>query len=89
MCAGGGGIVNKSIRVTDHAVLRYLERVGGFDIETLRRQIAHRMTLPAALGVHTVIIDGHRYVVKDLGREVVVVTVLEKGDLALHGALEP
>lgn len=76
--------MKKTVRVTDHAVLRYLERVGGFDIETLRHQIAQRMTLPATMGVHTVIIDGHRYVVKDLGNEAVVVTVLDKGDLALH-----
>ena len=79
----GGGIVIKPVRVTDHAVLRYLERVGGFDIEGLRAQIAQRMTLPAAMGVHAVNVDGYRFVVKDLGNEAVVVTVMPRGNFAM------
>jgi hypothetical protein len=35
--------VKRTVRVTDHAVLRYLERVGGFDIETLRQNMARRV----------------------------------------------
>ncbi|TMV09842.1 hypothetical protein FGK63_01870 [Ruegeria sediminis] len=41
--------------VTDHAVLRYLERVKGLDVETIRREIGHIVDLavdhPAACGV--------------------------------------
>tara|TARA_R110000803_G_scaffold174968_3_gene237525 strand:- start:129 stop:446 length:318 start_codon:yes stop_codon:yes gene_type:complete len=36
------------MRVTDHAVLRYLERVEGFDIEDLRRQLGESQTLKLA-----------------------------------------
>tara|TARA_R110000822_G_scaffold310329_1_gene442613 strand:+ start:186 stop:503 length:318 start_codon:yes stop_codon:yes gene_type:complete len=40
------------MRVTDHAVLRYLERVEGFDVEDLREQLANTevLKLAAALG---------------------------------------
>lgn len=30
----------RDIRVSDHAVIRYLERHGGMDIETIKKQIA-------------------------------------------------
>ena len=29
-----------SVKVTDHAVLRYLDRVGEYDVEEIRRDIA-------------------------------------------------
>lgn len=32
-----------TLRVSDHAVLRYLERVGGFEIDRLRAEIARRV----------------------------------------------
>ena len=67
------------VLVSDHAVLRYLERVGGFDIETLRRQIADRLEAHAAAGAQSVIIDGHRYVMRDDTGSCVVTTVLAKG----------
>lgn len=42
-------------QVTDHAVLRYLERVRGMDIEAVRREIGHIVDLsqdhPGACGV--------------------------------------
>lgn len=48
-------------RVTDHAVLRYLERVQGFDVETVRRKIAERCAAPMASGAVSLIFDGHRF----------------------------
>lgn len=47
--------------VSDHAVLRYLQRVGGFDIDTLRGQIAERVGARAVPGAKAVVIDGFRY----------------------------
>jgi hypothetical protein len=82
--------MKKPVHVTDHAVLRYLERVGGFDVEGLRLDMQRRMTQSAAnLGVQCVIVDGHRFVIKATKAELVVVTVLDKGDFALmHEAAE-
>lgn len=36
------------IRVSDHAVVRYLERVRGFDVEAIRRSIASSLDSEAA-----------------------------------------
>ena len=51
------------VSVTDHAVIRYLERVRGVDIETVRREIAAKVRLvlahPTATGILS---DGFRYV---------------------------
>lgn len=47
--------------VTDHALLRYLERVEGLNVEALRRRIGQavdRLAVPGASGVQ---IDGHSY----------------------------
>lgn len=49
------------IPVSDHAVLRYLERVQGLDIERLRREIGARVDLAVELGACGVIIDGFSY----------------------------
>jgi Asp-tRNA(Asn)/Glu-tRNA(Gln) amidotransferase C subunit len=49
-------------RVTDHAVLRYIERVLGFDVEAIRTRIMSktvRDAIRARAGAVTV--DGYRY----------------------------
>lgn len=86
----GGDIVTKPVRVTDHAVLRYLERVGGFDIEGLREDIARRMAQSVAdVAKQCVVVDGHRFVIIATEDEKVVVTVLDKLHLSdLHEAAE-
>lgn len=71
--------MSRRVLVSDHAVLRYLERVGGFDIESLRRQIAERLEPHAAAGAEAVNIDGYRYVRRNDSGGPVVTTVLEKG----------
>jgi len=38
------------VRVSDHALIRYLERVGGFEIERLRIEIARRVEAGVAAG---------------------------------------
>lgn len=52
------------LHITDHAVIRYLERVRGVDIEAVRREIRAKIALiqdyPGATGI---LVDGFRYVV--------------------------
>lgn len=72
----------KSPRVTvsDHALLRYLERVGGFEIEALRRDIAARLVPFAGIGRGAVVIDGHAYVMdRNPEKGAVLVTILPSG----------
>lgn len=47
--------------VTDHAVLRYLERVRGVDVEHIRRTIGARVDQAVAQGACGIIIDGFTY----------------------------
>lgn len=46
------------VHVTDHAVLRYLERVHGVDMEGLRRRIGRRVDRGVMFGAGRVKIDG-------------------------------
>lgn len=72
------------IRISDHAILRYLERVGGFEIERLRKQLEVRLSRTAVPGAASVLIDGYRYLLKIGPTGLVVVTVLEKNDKATN-----
>lgn len=58
--------------VTDHAVLRYLERVHGVNVEAARRYIAGRCARGQSAGAVGVLADGVRYVLRNNA----VVTVL-------------
>jgi len=55
-----------TLHVTDHAVLRYLERVRGIDIERLRADLqrkatrAHASAVSIGGGEFTIIVDGFR-----------------------------
>lgn len=64
------------IDVTDHAMIRYLERVMGFDIEQLRREIGHKVSKACKMDIepNSVILDGYRYTIIN-GK---VTTVLRK-----------
>ena len=68
--------MSKRLIVTDHAVLRYLERLGGFNIAGLRRDIAARLQPAADAGARGVVIDGHSFVIDHSENGPVVVTVL-------------
>jgi hypothetical protein len=48
-------------RVTDHAVLRFLERVQGINIEAARQLIAKRCATAIAVGTTSLRADGVRY----------------------------
>lgn len=61
------------VHVSDHALVRYIERVLGNDLDGLRDEIATRVERAVALRADAVIVDGFRFVVD--GK--VVVTVHE------------
>lgn len=68
--------------ITEHALVRYLERVVGFDFsgyrDTLARRVAVQLSRRALTREASVEIDGHTFVV-DHGR---IVTVLPEGGRA-------
>lgn len=49
------------VHVTDHALLRYLERVLGMDLEFHRRQIGQMVDRANAAGASGVVIAGFSY----------------------------
>lgn len=66
-------MVRRKPTITDHALVRYLERKHGIDMEALRKAILSDIGATLELGVSSVTIEGIRYVVKNKA----VVTVLE------------
>lgn len=50
------------VHVTEHALLRYLERVMGVDVAALRIEIARAVDRAAEAGARAVCIGNHRYV---------------------------
>lgn len=69
--------MSKRLIVTDHAVLRYLERLGGFNIDGLRNDIRARLQAAADAGAGAVVIDGHSFLIDHGGEDgPAVVTVL-------------
>lgn len=60
-----------TVMVTDHAVVRWLERVAGFDITALRNQIAASAEIGLAHGAKTVVVSGGKLVLE--GEAVVTV----------------
>lgn len=64
-------------KVSDHAVLRYIERAQGVDIAAIRRRIARQVSRAVVLEGSAVIVDGVKFVL----REDRVVTTLKSGML--------
>ena len=58
--------------ITDHAVVRYLERVMGVDIDALRAEIAAKAQLGLEMEASAVKVDGFSYRIE--GRHIVTVT---------------
>lgn len=69
------------LRVSDHALVRFLARAGGFDVETLRGAIEQSLyrANSAAMRIgardFAIVADGLVYVVRDN----VIVTILPEG----------
>lgn len=66
----------KNKGVTDHFLLRYIERVHGVDMQKLREHVlTDKMKLALKSGAKSVTTDGFRYIIED-GQ---LVTVYRKG----------
>ena len=61
--------------VSDHCVLRYLERVRGMDVEAVRKEIVGMVRPAAAVGAKRVTVNGFTYVID----KQVVITVVKRG----------
>jgi hypothetical protein len=68
--------------VTDHAVLRYIERKLGIDVEAARLEIGHIVDKAVEAGAGAAVIDGCRYVMD--GRIIITVTPVKSVPLR-HG----
>ena len=66
-------------RVTDRAVLRYLERVQGINVELVRRTIGHRVDHAVDLGASGLTLDGINYKIE--GGVVVTVLIANRPDI--------
>lgn len=69
------------VRISDHALVRYLQRVGGFDMDRLRAEMAARVNATYVPGAPCVVIDGFRFAVSSDERGPVVTTIMEKGEI--------
>jgi hypothetical protein len=78
--------MKRRIIVSDHAVLRYLERIIGLDLDQIRAKLASEIAAAAATGARTVTTQGTTYVFeKTPNGDICVVTVLtEKMRRATH-----
>lgn len=65
-----------TLRVSDHAVLRFMERSLGLDVEAVRARILVICQPAAAVGAKAVKHDGVKFVISDM----TVTTVLPKLD---------
>lgn len=61
-------------QVSDHALLRYLERAKGFDFTAIRDKIQKAAQAVIATGASSVVVDGLHLIVESNG---VVVTALD------------
>lgn len=64
------------IRVSDHALIRYMERVHGYDLAPLRDELSKKISTAAAVGAKNFKDNGFIYTLAYEADSVVVVTVL-------------
>lgn len=76
-------------RVTDHAVIRYLERVRGMDIAAIRNEIASKVARGVALGAKRVTVDGFDYDLSPTGAVCTIVPAGGSGKRVRHGPTRP
>ena len=69
---------NAPIIVTDHAVLRWLERVHGVDVDRLRGRIASLTREAIDLGATSIQIDGFLYTLDPAKRSVITIFTPEQ-----------
>lgn len=71
--------------VTDHAMLRYLERVVGIDVEGHRRAVEARVSRAVELGAAALVSDGYKYTLQDIR----VTSVVPARSEPRHRKVEP
>lgn len=49
--------MNQTVRVTDHAILRYLERAHGLDVDAVRRHVSGLAATAGELGAIGVVVE--------------------------------
>lgn len=77
---------HRRFRVTDHAVIRYLERVQGIDVEAIRREISEVVAVAEAHpGASGVVLNGMRYKI----RNGAVTTIMPARSRGQEGPWEP
>jgi len=59
--------MSRRFDISDHALIRYLERVGGYDLEAVRDDLSERVHRATAgvSGMTAVYIDGARFVIRN------------------------
>lgn len=71
-------------RLSDHALLRYLERIKGVDVEGARREIMTPSVIEAIKAMATsVIVNGAKFLVRD-GCVVTIMEAEKKGRIRTH-----
>lgn len=75
------------VEVTDHAVLRYIERAWGYKTDDVKRYIAEMVAHAAEAGAANVVIDDIRYCFSKTPNNLVVVTTVMRADMEARGAV--
>lgn len=69
------------VRVSDHAVLRYLEREHGLDVSAVRNHLADSARSAAEIGAIALQVERVKLIFQRSSRQVTIVTVLPRGPL--------
>jgi hypothetical protein len=72
------------IHVTDHAIVRYLERACDFDIEEIRKLITDLVQPAAAVGASTLTVKGLRFCFVEHANKNIQVTTVMDADMAVN-----
>jgi hypothetical protein len=72
------------VHVTDHAILRYLERGCGFDIELVRAKIKDLVLPAAAVGASNIVIGDLRFCFVEHADKNIQVTTVMNADMAVN-----
>ncbi len=65
--------------VTDHALLRYLERAKGIDIDAIRDELGHVVDKAIEMGAGAAVVDGVKYILRE--RSVITVALAQEPPL--------
>jgi len=73
--------MRRRCEISDHALLRYIERVLGYDVEGLRAEIQRQVRPAVEVGASSIRADGFVYRIQGD----IVVTVYRIGSQDIHG----